>query len=216
MRTSLQVRSRPAKGFTLVELLVVIGIIAVLIAMLLPALARARQQAQMVECRSNMRQVGMYLVNYSSQWKGWMFPPSLGDAQPTTNRWPVYVFDPPVYNPPILLCPSDDNPVFEHSYILNAHIPERQVTYTNTQLPDLTPSDVIVMGEKVTSVPDYYMDPGDYTGKVEFYRHGANYGSNYLFLDIHVEMQLPRPNNVGIDPWDPVEGPPFGGPPPES
>lgn len=207
-------RAGMKQGFSLVELLVVIGIIAMLISILLPALARARQQAEMVECRSNMRQVGLYLLGYANQWKGAMFPPRLGDNQPQTNRWPVYVFDPPVYNPPIMLCPSDLEPAYEHSYILNAHIPQRNVTYSNTQLPDLTPSDVIVMGEKVTSTPDYYMDPGDYVGKVEFYRHGAMYGSNYLFLDLHVDTQLPRQANAAIDPWDPVF-PPLP-PPPES
>jgi len=62
------VRKRPA--FTLVELLVVIGIIAVLVAMLLPALNRAKQQAYTVQCLSNMRQLGAVLFIYCADHQG--------------------------------------------------------------------------------------------------------------------------------------------------
>lgn len=59
------------KGFTLVELLVVIGIIALLISILLPALNGARQSAQTVQCLSNMRQLGLGFAQYSNENNGW-------------------------------------------------------------------------------------------------------------------------------------------------
>lgn len=62
------------RAFTLVELLVVIGIIAVLVSILLPTLSRAREQAKMVQCLSNMRQMGNAEVMYATAWKGWGVP----------------------------------------------------------------------------------------------------------------------------------------------
>jgi prepilin-type N-terminal cleavage/methylation domain-containing protein/prepilin-type processing-associated H-X9-DG protein len=63
-------RHKIKSGFTLVELLVVIGIIALLISILLPALSKARQQASSVACQANLRQIGQLIQIYVSEDKG--------------------------------------------------------------------------------------------------------------------------------------------------
>lgn len=90
-------------GFTLVELMVVIGIIALLLALLMPALQRARANALSLVCKSNLRQIGQCLIEYMNDNDGWMFPvgPNGPDGLPTTlgtnvtpdKRWPAKVFD---------------------------------------------------------------------------------------------------------------------------
>ncbi len=80
-------------GFTLVEVLVVIGIIALLVAILMPALVRARRAANSIACASNMRQVYMMLVMYSDLYRGTLPLVTRPSGAPATwpNHWMEYL-----------------------------------------------------------------------------------------------------------------------------
>jgi len=104
------------KGFTLIELLVVISIIALLMALLMPALDRARSLATAVSCRSNLRQWGLYFSMYTNDNEGRLH---IGWNDNITIGGVYYGYDcgwmvalRPYYrdNPDILLCPTATKP----------------------------------------------------------------------------------------------------------
>jgi prepilin-type N-terminal cleavage/methylation domain-containing protein/prepilin-type processing-associated H-X9-DG protein len=131
------------KGFTLVELLVVIGIIAVLIGILLPALNRAREQGRSIQCLSNLRQLSTAMTMYTNQYKRYPRPavsPQTEDwfhwstsARHDRKRGGIAEFLGEASTSNIWLCPSDDvgthlkraadgSPTYPYSYSVNFNI----------------------------------------------------------------------------------------------
>ena len=103
------------KGFTLIELLVVLAIIAILAAILLPALARAREAVRRTSCANNLRQFGLAFKMYAQEHNGYLPPLSpygsvrvdtlssnLWSAPQASERFPEYFDD-----LDISACPSD-------------------------------------------------------------------------------------------------------------
>lgn len=184
--------SRKLGAFTLIELLVVISIIAVLAALLLPALGRAKESAKGAACLSNLRQIGIALQTYVQDNNNRM-PVMRDKALPATNTIPDnvtnalpapdQVLSNHLGNVRVLRCPSD-RAVFEatgSSYSWNSLL--------NGQNADR----LVVMGMEFSphQVPIMF-------DKEKFHAaRGAGRGQNFLFADGHIKNLLTLEGSIG-------------------
>ena len=98
-------RGMHVAGFTLIELLVVIAIIAILAALLLPALAKAKQRATTINCVSNLKQWGVIWRLYTDDHEGSFSPGTTSSGWPR-GEWVLTLLSYYGKKPPILICPA--------------------------------------------------------------------------------------------------------------
>ena len=209
MTLNLETRRRPA-GFTLVELLVVISIIAVLIGLLLPAVQASRAAARRTLCASNLRQVGLAMGQFCDAHRGRFPDTSHNDLGDVEQSW-IYTVAPFMESvDSVRICPDDPKAADRldqrlTSYVMNAYLTDEPRSFTVTNRNKLRESSKTLVAFELADQKapiienDHVHNHAWFTsltvarkqvlGKIEadaaIHRHAGV--SHFLYADWHVE-----------------------------
>lgn len=209
------------RAFTVIELLVVIAIIAILAALLLPALSRSKDSARTTQCISNMRQLGIASTVYAGDtgrfpWMlAWIYPqpPTNGGPYPGATDITKGLLYPYIQSTNVYRCPSDNGTdtafgTIDHSYIMQCMICH---AWDGTKC--IAPSHTVFFLESMNlsrgSGYGVFPPPGPLA-----FRH--NQREHFLMVDTHVErLSRTEYTNASADPrfWYPTEAMDRGGNP---
>lgn len=202
---------RSRTGFTLIELLVVVAILTILAAILFPVFSKARENARRAACASNLRQIGLGIMQYTQD-NDDTYPLRKADAGlgGSGYSWHQAVY-PYVKSTSVFECPSDPatdyppitrvgSPGIVESYEINVRIGEGLRT-----VAVLSPSQKIGVSERYSGYTNYGMAWTDWGGAsvqnwLECYAfHMRTW--NCLFLDGHVKATHPSATMTGTNMW---------------
>ena len=193
------------KGFTLIELLVVIAIIAILASMLLPVLARAREEGRRTACKNNLRQIGLALSMYAQSWDE-MFPydPDYTGAAGGLNTGEALglLYPDQVNDENIFHCKSDTGANRKPSIQANGTVLNSSYLYSAWGADAGSASNLEICADR------------DALGQIAVDFNHKGEGANMLFVDCHVTWEKDKDkddtNGISFDAkngeWDHMNG----------